>query len=155
MKDINRTILNIDVPRFWLRFLKSLATPWAIVFLLLFIPGRFVPFFWIVPTLFILIFLFMNYKAMKQFISRIELDDAGVKLTFFEFDEQANVIKIPRSELIVKYYSNGTRGISTFVSDHLRIQQERKVLIKQYVSKGWPHEVLDSVHNELKNFSKK
>lgn len=153
MQNFNRTIIDIDVPRFWSRFINSLATPWAIVFFLLFLPSRFVPFFWILPTIFILVFLLMNYRAMKQFISKIELEDNYVKLTFFEFDRQASIIKIPKSELIVDFYSNG-KGISTFVSDHLQIQQKRNVLIKQYVSRGWTHDILKSMHNELKDFRK-
>ena len=65
-----------------------------------------------------MIFIVMNYKAMKQFLTKIEIEKDCIELTYLKFNGPSKLLKIPLNELTVEYFGNGI-GVSSLISNHI------------------------------------
>lgn len=90
---------------------------------------------------------------MGQFLMKVEIENDFIELTYFSFDRKKHFLKIPMSELNVEYYGNG-KGISSLVSDHMRIEQNGKTILKQYKTNGWTLEALKETTEKLNELRK-
>lgn len=90
---------------------------------------------------------------MKVFLTKIEVENDNIELTYLKFNKELESLKIPLDELTVEYFGNG-KGISSLVSDHIRIGQKNKVLIKQYKTNGWSIEKMSSITEDLNGLIK-
>ena len=91
----------------------------------------------------------MNYKAMRQYLMRIELVDNELRVVYLSRDNEEKSIEIPLNKITVDYFGNG-KGISSLVSDHLRIELDGKTQLKQYVTIGWTVQDLKETNLKLK-----
>ena len=73
---------------------------------------------------------------MGQYLLRIELVDNELRVVYLCRDSEEKSIQIPLNKMTVAYFGNG-KGISSLVSDHLRIELDGKTQLKQYVTIGW------------------
>jgi hypothetical protein len=149
-----KPIISKEPVDFKTRFLKSLIAPWVflMVGLLLFFSLK-IQFLWIAPSFLIVSFILMNYKSMEQFLAKAELKDNSIEFTYYNSNMEKQLIKIPINELTVEYYGNGI-GFSSLVSDHMRIEQKGKTIIKQYKSNGWALETLKETTKKLNEIRK-
>ncbi|MDZ7846959.1 MAG: hypothetical protein U5L96_09395 [Owenweeksia sp.] len=82
-------------------------------------------------------------------MTNIELDENVIKISYINLDNKEILIQIPINEMTVDYYGNG-KGISSLVSDHMRIEQKGKPILKQYKTEGWTLEDLKETTEKLK-----
>ena len=101
-----------------------------------------------------MIFIVMNYKAMKQFLTKIEIEKDCIELTYLKFNGPSKLLKIPLNELTVEYFGNGI-GVSSLISNHIGIGQRGNILIRQYKTHDWTLELLKSMKEQLKEINKK
>ncbi|MCK0157914.1 hypothetical protein MWU65_12025 [Cellulophaga sp. F20128] len=144
-----KPIFTKDVIDFKQRFLKSLVAPWVFIWIGLLVFFSFqISFLWIMATLFVVTFILMNYKATEHFITKAELKDNSIEFTYYNSKMERKITDIPINELTVEYYGNGI-GISSLVSDHMRIDRKGYTIIKQYKTDGWTLEFLKETTEKL------
>lgn len=90
----------------------------------------------------------MNYKATEQFLSKAELKNNSIEFTYYNSKMKKKITEIPINELTVEYYGNGI-GVSSLVSDHIRIEQNGITIVKQYKTDGWTLQKLKETSENL------
>ena len=154
MTNETTTIISKEPVNFKTRFLKSLIAPWVFLWIGILTYFSFkIPFLWIMTTLFVVTFIVMNYKAMEQLLTKAELKNNSIEFTYYNSGMKLEIIKIPINILTVEYYGNG-KGISSLVSDHVRIEQKGQTLLKQYKTDGWTLENLKEFTENLNEIKK-
>lgn len=153
MTNNKRLLISLQPVEFKTRFIKSLISPWAFVWigLLAYFSFR-ISFTWILTLAFIATYILMNYKATTKFLSKVELKKNCIEFTYYNSKMEKKVTDIPISELTVKYYIT-SKGISSLVSNHMSIAQKGLTIIKQYKTEDWTLENLketSEILNEIK-----
>ena len=90
---------------------------------------------------------------MEQLLTKAELKNNSIEFTYYNSGMKLEIIKIPINILTVEYYGNG-KGISSLVSDHVRIEQKGQTLLKQYKTDGWTLENLKEFTENLNEIKK-
>ena len=99
-------------------------------------------------TLFVVTFILINYKAMEHFLAKAELKNNSIEFTYYDSKMERKITDIPINELTVEYYGNGI-GISSLVSDHMRIEQKGHTVIRQYKTDDWTLKFLKETTEKL------
>lgn len=151
---MNNDILKIESIGYKTRLIQSLIAPWFfIVLVLLVVLSLFNPFIWTIVVLFTALYFVMNYKAMKYYLTKIELDDENLRFTYLEYDEPKPPLIIPIKELSVDYFDNG-KGVSSLVSNHVCIGRKGNIIIRQYQTHDWSQELMKSMTENLREIRK-
>lgn len=90
---------------------------------------------------------------MEQFITKVEMKENSIEFTYYNSKMKKIVADIPISELTAEYYGSG-RGISSLVSNHMRIERKGQTLIKQYIANGWTLDSLKETTEKLSEIKK-
>jgi hypothetical protein len=107
---------------------------------------------WSVAFLLVGLFIVMNFRAMKYFLTAIEVHTGNLKLTYLDYDEPKEV-SIPLKEVRADYFENG-KGLSTLVSHHISIRRKDKIILRQFEAPGWTLNVMRDIIEELYEFRK-
>lgn len=152
MNSESKPIITLEPITFKVRFLKSLISPWVFIIIGILVFYSFkIALFWISTILFLLAFIFMNYKANEQFLAKIEFKGNSIKLIYYDSKMKRISLEIPKHELTVECYGNGM-GISSLVSYHMRIDRNGQTILKQYETIGWTTHLLKETTEKLKRF---
>jgi hypothetical protein len=98
-------------------------------------------------------FILLNYRAMEQFLTKVDFKVNSIEFTHYNSSMERKITEIPINELTVEYYRNG-RGISSLVSDHIRIKQKGQTIIKQYKTEVWTLQYLKETSEKLNEIKK-
>ena len=112
-----------------------------------------ISFLWIVTVLIAMTFILLNYKAMEQLLAKVELKDNSIEFTYYNSKMEKEIAECPINDLRVEYYGNG-KGISSLVSNHMRIECQGQTIIKQYKTHNWTHQLLRETTEKLNGIKK-